>query len=80
MLRSEKSAAKKIIIFDKFSLFSGLKINNAKSETIGIYVKKGVKITLYEMKCINLTDYVVKILGIYFSDNKKIEQEKKFIE
>ena len=27
-------------MFDKFSLFSGLKINNVKSETTGVGVKK----------------------------------------
>ena len=28
------------------------------------------------MECIDLTDDVTKILGIYFSYNKEIEQEK----
>ena len=31
------------------------------------------------MECIDLTDDVIKILGIYFSYNKKIEQEKNFL-
>ena len=31
------------------------------------------------MECINLTDYLIKILGIYFSSNKKIEQEKNLL-
>ena len=29
-----------------------------------------------QMECIDLTDDVTKILGIYFSYNKKIEQER----
>ena len=66
-LRNEKSAIEVLKTFDKFSLFSGLKINNAKCEIAGIGVKKGVKMTLYGMKCIDLTDDVIKILGIYFS-------------
>ena len=31
------------------------------------------------MECINLTHDVLKILGIYFFDNKKFEQEKNFL-
>ena len=31
------------------------------------------------MHCINLMENVIKILGIYFSYNNKIEQEKKFL-
>ena len=31
------------------------------------------------MECINLMDDAIKILGIYFSYNKKIEQEKNFL-
>ena len=35
-------------MFDKFSLFSRLKINNPKSEISGTGVKKGLKMTLCE--------------------------------
>ena len=38
--------------------------------------KKEVKIEICQMECIDLTDDVTKILGIYFSYNKEIEQEK----
>ena len=65
--------------FDKFSLFSGVKINNAKFEIGGIGVKKGVKMVLCRMKCIHLTGDVIKILDIYFSYNKRLEQERKFL-
>ena len=65
-LRNEKSATEVIKTFDKFSLFSGLKINNAKCEIAGIGVKKGVKMALCGMDCIDLTEDVTKILGIYF--------------
>ena len=78
-LRNEKSATEVIKTFDKFSLFSGLKINNAKCEIAGIGVKKGVKMALCGMDCIDLTEDVIKILGIYFSYNKKLEQEKNFL-
>ena len=66
-------------MFDTFSLFSGLKINNGKCEIAGISVKKGVKMALCGMECIDLTDDVTKILGIYFSYIKKLEQKKNFL-
>ena len=78
-LRNEKSATEVIKTFDKFSLFSGLKINNTKCEIAGIDVKKGVKAALCVMGCIDLKEDVIKILGIYFSYNKKLEQEKNFL-
>ena len=52
---------------DRFSFFSGLKINNAKCEINGIGVRKGVKMALCGMECIDLTDDVIKVLGNYFS-------------
>ena len=39
-LRNEKSATEVIKTFDKFSIFSGLKINNEKYEIAGIGIKK----------------------------------------
>ena len=33
----------------------------------------------YEMECIDLTKNSMKILGIHFSYNKKIEDEENFI-
>ena len=66
-LRNEKSATEVIKTVGKFSLFSGLKINNAKCEIAGTGVKKGVKMALCGMDCIDLTEDVIKILGIYFS-------------
>ena len=78
-LRNEKSATELIKTFDQFSLFSGLKINNAKCEIADIGVKKGAKMTLCGMDCTDLMEDVIKILGIYFSCNKKLGQEKNFL-
>ena len=78
-LRNEKSATEVIRTFDKFSLFSGLKVNYGKCEIAGIGIKKGVKMALCGMNCIDLTEDVIKILGIYFSYNKKLELEKNFL-
>ena len=75
-LRNAKSATE---VIKMFALFSGLKTNNAKCEIAGIGVKKEVKMTLCGMDCIDLTEDVIKILGIYFSYNKKLEQEKNFL-
>ena len=41
-------------MFHKFSLFSGLKINNTKSEIPGIAVRKEIKMAVCGMKCIDL--------------------------
>ena len=78
-LRNEKSATEVIKTFNKFSLFSGLKINNAKCETAGIGAKKGVKIALCRMDCIDLTKDVIKILGIYFPYYKELENKRKIL-
>ena len=78
-LRNEKSGTEVIKTFDKFSLFSGLKINNTKCGIAGTGVKKGVKMELCGMECIDLTDGVIKILGIYFSYNKKLKQKNNFL-
>ena len=75
-LRNEKSATEVIKTFHKFCLFSGLKINNAECKTAGIGVKKGVKMALYGMDCIDLTEDVIKILGIYFSYEKNLNKRK----
>ena len=77
-LRNEKSATEVIKTFDKFSLFSELKIDNAKLRMSAICVKKGLR-WHSGMHCIDLTEDVIKILGIYFSYNKKLEQEKYFL-
>ena len=62
-LRNKKSATEVIKAFDKFSLFSGYKINNTKGEVVGIGVKKGVNMALCGMDCIDLMEDVIKILG-----------------
>ena len=44
-----------------------------------IDVLKGVKLTLCGMKCVNLYNDVIKILGICCSYDKKLENEKNFL-
>ena len=61
-------------MFDEF--FSGLKTNNGNCEIAAIGARKGAKMALCGMECINLTDDLINILRIDFSYNKKLEQEK----
>ena len=63
-----------------FSNFSGLKPNKTKCEIVGIGVLNGVQVALCGMKCFNLNNETVKILGVHFSYNKNLEQDKNFSE
>ena len=63
-----------------FSNISGLKPNKTKCEIAAIGVLNGVQVALCGMKCANLNNETVKILGVHFSYNKNIEQDKNFSE
>ena len=63
-------------MFDTFSLFSVLKINKKNCDIVDFGVKNGVKLALCGTLCFYLTEDTINILGIYFSYNKKLEQEK----
>ena len=78
-LKDKESVKKVMNVFDTFSIYSGLKPNRSKCEIAGISVLKGVSMELCGMECIDLTKNSVKILGIHFSYNKKIENEENFI-
>ena len=41
-----------------------------------IGVLNGVQVALCGMKCVNLNNKTVKILGVHFSYNKNLEQDK----
>ena len=62
-----------------FSNISGLKPNKTKCEIAGIGVLNGVQVALCGMKCVNLNNKSVKILGVDFSYNKNLEQDKNFL-
>ena len=66
--------------FNVISQFSGLKTNKSKGEVAGIGVIKGIKVTRCGAECVNLLTNAIKILGIYFSYNKKLEIEKNFLD
>ena len=78
-LKDKESIQKVMNVFDTFSIYSGLKPNKSKCKIAGIGALKGVSLELCGMECIDLTKNSVKILGIHFSYNKKIENEENFI-
>ena len=77
-LKDTKSVIELMNIFDTFSKFSGLKPNKSKCEIAGIGVLKGVQVALCGMRCIDLVSNIVKILGIYYSYNEKLEIQENF--
>ena len=53
-----------------FSSFSGLKRNLSKCEVARIGLLNGVKVAVRGMKCIDLSNDAIKILGTLFSYKK----------
>ena len=66
------------ILFDEFSLFSGFKLNVSKCEVCGIGALKGANTALCNVKNINLTNDSIRVLGIHFSYDSRICEEKNF--
>ena len=77
-LKDKESAKEAANFFDTFSIYSGLKPDKSKCEIAGIGVLKEVSMELCEMESIDLTKNSIKILGIHFSYNEKIENEENF--
>ena len=73
------SASEIFEVFDTFYIYSGLKPNMKKYEIAGIGSLKGVKVALCEVNSINLAQEMIKILGLHFSYNKKLRDEKNFV-
>ena len=65
-------------IFNAFSLYSRLKSNLTKCEIAGIEALKGVQVEVCGMRCIDLYNEAIKILGIYFSYNSRIKECFKY--
>ena len=65
-------------ILKHFSQISGLKPNKSKCEIAGTDVLKGVKVALCNMRCVNLHEDTIKILGIHYSYNKQLENDENF--
>ena len=79
-LNDVKSIIELMNELNTFSNFSGLKLNKTKCVIAGIGVLNGVQVALCGMKCVNLNSETVKILGVHFSYNKTLEQDRNFSE
>ena len=66
-------------IFKTFSLFSGLKPNLTKCKIAGIGALKRFQVAVCGMRCIDLCNEVIKVLGTYFSYNSRINEECNFL-
>ena len=66
-------------LFNYFSIFSGFKLNMAKSEVCGIGALKGVSTALCNIKNINLLQDTIKVLGIHFSYNCILRNNNNFV-
>ena len=78
-LKDKESLIEVMKFFNIFSSFFGLKPNKSKCEVVGIRALNGAKLALCGMKCIDLRLKTVKILGIHFLYNKKIENDENFL-
>ena len=56
--------------FHLFSEFSGLKPNLSKCEITGIGVLKRVQVAVCRMRCVDLKNDTLEILGTHFSFNE----------
>ena len=77
-LEERKSIAEIMNKLNTILNFSALKANKKKCEITGIGILNGVQVALCSMKCVNLNNETVKILGVHFSYNKNLERVKNF--
>ena len=78
-LRDILSVRELINSFNQFYHFSGLKANIVKYKIAGIGSLKGVTETACGLKSVDLSNDRIKILGIHFSYNKKVQMQNNFI-
>ena len=72
-----ESARLLIKTFGIFSKYSGLKLNESKTEICCIGVMREKEVAPFGMKSSNLLTSSVKILGVHFTYNDKIMRGKK---
>ena len=70
-LKDAQSIQNLVEIFNTFSLFSGLKPKLTKCKIAGIGALKGVQVAVCGMKCTDLCDETINILGTYFPRMKE---------
>ena len=65
--------------FKVFSCFSGLKPNINEYEIAGLGILKRAQKAVCGLQNTELTNDTIKILGIHFSYNKKIQRERNYL-
>ena len=75
---NKESIEKLVKTFTLLSSFSGLKPNISKCETCGLNPLKGVDMAVCGMQTVDLTKDSIKILGIYFSYNINLMNQKNY--
>ena len=78
LLKDTISIKNMVDTFHLFLEFSGLKPNLSKCEITGIGVLKGVQIVVCGVRCLDLKNDTLKILGTHFSYNEKLKEERNF--
>ena len=78
-LKDPQSIENLIEVFNTFSPFSGLKPKLTKCEIMGIGALKAVQVAVCGMKCIDLCNKAIKVLGTFFSYNSRIKEECNFL-
>ena len=77
-LKDEESVKALFETIKLFSSYSDLKPNYTKCEVAGIGVLKGASWALCGLKSVDLTNNTIKILGLHFSYNEVLRNEKNF--
>ena len=78
-LKDAQSIENLVEIFNTFSHFSRPKPNLTKCEIAAIVALKGVQVAVCGMRCIDICNEAIKILGTYFSYNSRIKDECNFL-
>ena len=78
-LKDAQSIENLVEVFSTFSLSSGLTPNLTKCEIARIGALKGIQVAVCGMKCIDLCNEDIKILGTFFSFNSRIKEECNFL-
>ena len=73
-MKDKQSIENLVEIFNTFSLFSGLKPDLSKCAIAVIGALRSVQVAAYDMRCTDLCNEAIKILGTYFSYNNQIKE------
>ena len=77
-LKDIPSVKELINSFNQSYHFLGSKANIEKCEIVGICSLKGVTEKVWGLKCVDLSNDTIKILGIHFSKKKIVQMQNNF--